>query len=201
MPAARRGEPDPAQGCERHGEGLVTYRQRRGCAVTELDLAELAELALRRCSSEEAAARRAHDRRDARRAREGGRVPERGRAGDVAGQLEANRRPRRAARPGSRPLDTVDRSLWDHGAYRVYYALPGEAEGSTGRTGRSWQRSLAAMPACAITLQDAHRERALERRAGVASQASPSSSRRRPARKRASSSSSPVQTPILPLSG
>lgn len=153
------------------GEGLVTYRPRRGYVVTELDLAELEEVyALRRLLESEALRRGVplanaetvaaleEAANACRRAAE---------AGDVAGQLEANRRFHGLLHglAGSRPLTRLIDLLWDPTeAYRaLYYALPGEAA----EADRAHRAILAAVTSRdaerAVALQDIHRERALER--------------------------------------
>lgn len=153
------------------GEGLVTYRPRRGYAVTELDLAGLEEIYRLRRLLETDALRRGvprvapadvvalHAEADAC-ARAFGR-------GDVAGQLAANRRfhDRLHALADSPPLSRLIDLLWDSTeAYRaLYYALEGEGE----QADRAHRAILGAVEARdverAVTLQNAHRERALER--------------------------------------
>jgi len=153
------------------GEGLVTYRPRRGYAVTELDLAELEEVyrlrkvletdALRRgvpwatpadIASLEAAA-------NACRAASA--------SGDVAGQLAANRRfhDRLHALAGSRPAMRLIDLLWDSTeAYRaLYYALPGEAAAADQAHRAIIAAVRAGNPERVVALQDEHRARALER--------------------------------------
>lgn len=153
------------------GEGLVTYRQRRGYVVTELDLAELEEVyALRRLLESEALRRgvplataetlvalgeAADACRDAAE------------TGNVAGQLQANRRFHGLLHglADSRPLTRLIDLLWDPTeAYRaLYYVLPGEAE-EADRAHRAIVAAVARGDAeRAIALQDAHRERALAR--------------------------------------
>jgi DNA-binding GntR family transcriptional regulator len=153
------------------GEGLVTYRPRRGYAVTELDLEELEEVyrlrrlletdALRRGAARVTAAdlQALEEDADACRAAAA--------AGDVAGQLAANRRfhDRLHALAGSRPATRLLGLLWDSTeAYRaLYYVLPGEAE----EADRSHRRIVAALAEGdvegVVQLQDAHRARALTR--------------------------------------
>lgn len=153
------------------GEGLVTYRPRRGYAVTELDLADLEEVyRLRRVLETDALLRgvpRAttadvealEDAADA--------CARAAAAGDVAGQLAANRRfhDRLHGLAGSRPLCRLIDLLWDSTeAYRaLYYVLPGEAAVAD----RAHRAILAAVAAGdaerTVALQDAHRARALER--------------------------------------
>ena len=151
------------------GEGLVTYRPRRGYAVTELDLEELEEVyrlrglletdALRRgvaaaTPADLAALQEAADACWAAAA-----------AGDVAGQLAANRRfhDRLHGLAGSRPAARLIGLLWDSTeAYRaLYYILPGEAAAAD----RAHRAIIAALEAgdvdAVVRLQDAHRARAL----------------------------------------
>jgi len=151
------------------GEGLVTYRPRRGYAVTELDLEELEEVyrlrglletdALRRgvaaaTPADLAALQEAADACWAAAA-----------AGDVAGQLAANRRfhDRLHGLAGSRPAARLIGLLWDSTeAYRaLYYVLPGEAAAAD----RAHRAIIAALEAgdvdAVVRLQDAHRARAL----------------------------------------
>lgn len=153
------------------GEGLVTYRPRRGYAVTELDLAELEEVyrlrklletdSLRRgvrraTPSDVAALEAAAEACRAAAAR-----------GDVAGQLAANRRfhDRLHALANSRPATRLIDLLWDSTeAYRaLYYALPGEATAAD----EAHRAIIAAVSASdseqVVALQDEHRTRALER--------------------------------------
>jgi len=153
------------------GEGLVTYRPRRGYAVTELDLAELEEVyRLRRLLETDALGRgvplatRAdiaalEEAADACRAA--------ATAGDVAGQLAANRRfhDRLHTLAGSRPATRLIDLLWDSTeAYRaLYYALPGEAAASDDAHRAIVAAVRAGDPERVIALQDEHRARALER--------------------------------------
>jgi DNA-binding GntR family transcriptional regulator len=156
------------------GEGLVTYRPRRGYAVTELDLAELEEVYRLRKLLETDVLRRGVRRvtaadvsvleaaADACAAAAA--------AGDVAGQLAANRRfhDRLHALADSRPAARLIDLLWDSTeAYRaLYYVLPGEAA-EADRAHRAIIAAVAAADAGeAIALQDAHRSRALERLRG-----------------------------------
>ncbi len=152
------------------GEGLVTYRPRRGYVVTELALAELEEVYALRCLLETDAIRRGVPRatevdvealaaaaRDCRAAVRGG---------DLAGRLDANRRfhDRLFGLAGSRPLSRLIDGLWDQTeAYRaLYYALPGE----TAEADRLHDAIVTAVTdgdvGAVVSLQDEHRERALE---------------------------------------
>lgn len=150
------------------GEGLVEYRARRGYAVTELDLEDLEEVYRLRRVLEADALRRGVPRattddvsalqREADACR---------RASGVAGRLAANRRfhDRLHALPGSRVLTRLIDLLWDSTeAYRaLYYSLEGEPEEAE----RAHAAIIAAIAAgdaeLAVSLQDAHRDRALVR--------------------------------------
>lgn len=150
------------------GEGLVTYRRRRGYVVTELDIHELEEVyALRRLLESEAL----------RRGVPGATVADVGAleaaaetwrdATDGAGRLAANRHFHRLLHElaGSRPLSRLIDLLWDSTeAYRaLYYTLPGEAA-EADRAHRAILDAVASRDAeRAVALQDVHRERALER--------------------------------------
>lgn len=153
------------------GEGLVTYRPRRGYAVTELDLAGLEETYRLRRLLETDALRRGVQRATAADLAELAEAADAcGRAarqGDVAGQLAANRRfhDRLHALAGSAPLSRLIDLLWDSTeAYRsLYYALDGEGE-QADRAHRAIMEAVAAGDTNrTIELQDAHRERALAR--------------------------------------
>jgi DNA-binding GntR family transcriptional regulator len=153
------------------GEGLVTYRPRRGYVVTELSLAELEEVyALRRMLETEALRRGVPLARPADvaalvaaadacvRAAE---------AGDAAQQLRANRAFHDILHglSGSRQLQRLIDLLWDSTeAYRaLYYALPGESA-EADRAHRELVDAVCARDAArAVEAQDAHRERALVR--------------------------------------
>jgi len=153
------------------GEGLVTYRPRRGYAVTELDLADLEETYRLRRLLETDALRRGVPRATAADLAgleaDVDACAQAARKGDVAGQLAANRRfhDRLHGLAGSRPLSRLIDLLWDSTeAYRaLYYALDGEGE-QADRAHRAILEAVAAGDAAgAIVLQDAHRERALAR--------------------------------------
>src|SRR5262245_19580205 len=150
------------------GEGLVTYRPRRGYVVTELDVADLEEVYRLRRSLEAEALRRgvpaatAADVAALRAAAEDCRG-----AKDAASRLAANRRFHDLLHglAGSRPLLRLIGLLWDSTeAYRaLYYALPGEAA----EADRAHAAILAAVAdgdaERAVQLEDAHRDRALAR--------------------------------------
>jgi DNA-binding GntR family transcriptional regulator len=149
------------------GEGLVTYRPRRGYVVTELPLTDLEEVyALRRLLETEAIRRGVPHATDEEVAvlRTAAAAC---RTGDLAARLDANRRfhERLYGLAGSRPLSRLIDGLWDQTeAYRaLYYAVPGE----TAAADRSHDAIVAAVTrrdAQAVTrLQDEHRARALER--------------------------------------
>lgn len=153
------------------GEGLVTYRPRRGYAVTELDLADLEEVyRLRRLLETDALRRgvplaRADDLALLAEAADACR--EAGAAGDVAAQLGANRRfhGRLHGLARSAPLQRLIDLLWDSTeAYRaLYYVLPGESA-EADRAHRAILAAVARGDADAVvSLQDAHRARALAR--------------------------------------
>jgi DNA-binding GntR family transcriptional regulator len=150
------------------GEGLVTYRPRRGYVVTELDVADLEEVYRLRRSLEAEALRlgvpsaTGEDVAALRAAADECRT-----APDAATRLAANRRFHELLHglAGSRPLLRLIGTLWDSTeAYRaLYYALPGEAA----EADRAHAAILAAVAAHdaerAVELEDAHRERALRR--------------------------------------
>ena len=153
------------------GEGLVTYRPRRGYAVTELDLAGLEETYRLRRLLETDALRRGVPRAtpaDVAALRADADACERAAGqGDVAGQLAANRRfhDRLHSLAGSAPLSRLIDLLWDSTeAYRaLYYALEGEGE-QADRAHRAILEAVAAGEVeRTVALQDAHRERALAR--------------------------------------
>ena len=153
------------------GEGLVTYRPRRGYAVTELDLGELEEVYRLRKLLESDALRRGVPRAtpadvaSLEAAAEACRVASA--RGDVAGQLAANRRfhDRLHALAGSRPATRLIDLLWDSTeAYRaLYYALPGEAAAADDAHRAIIAAVRARDPEEVVVLQDEHRARALER--------------------------------------
>lgn len=152
------------------GEGLVTYRPRRGYAVTELALVDLEEVYRLRRVLETDALRRGVPRATAadltalRAAAADCR--EAASRGDVAAQLAANRafHDHLHGLAGSAPLQRLLDQLWDATeAYRaLYYALPGEPAAAD-RAHRAIVAAVAAgdVPRV-VELQDAHRDRALE---------------------------------------
>jgi len=153
------------------GEGLVTYRPRRGYAVTELDLAELEEVYRLRGLLETDSLRRGVPRATsadvAALEAAAGACRSAAAKGDVAGQLAANRRfhDRLHALADSRPATRLIDLLWDSTeAYRaLYYALPGEAAAADNAHRAIVDAVRAGDAARAVALQDEHRDRALER--------------------------------------
>jgi DNA-binding GntR family transcriptional regulator len=153
------------------GEGLVTYRPRRGYAVTELDLGELEEVYRLRKLLETDALRRGVPRAtpadvtSLEAAADGCRSA--AVHGDVAGQLAANRRfhDRLHALADSRPATRLIDLLWDSTeAYRaLYYALPGEAAAADEAHRAIIAAVRARDPERVVVLQDEHRARALDR--------------------------------------
>lgn len=152
------------------GEGLVTYRPRRGYVVTELDLEELEEVYRLRRLLETDALRRGVERATAADVRAletaAAACASAAASGDVAGQLAANRRfhDRLHGLAGSRHAARLIDLLWDSTeAYRaLYYGLPGEAA-EADRAHRAIIAAVAAGdPDEVIALEDAHRSRALE---------------------------------------
>jgi DNA-binding GntR family transcriptional regulator len=153
------------------GEGLVTYRPRRGYVVTELDLDELEEVYRLRRLLETDVIRRGVPRATPDAVLALGVAADECReaadSGDVVAQLAANRRFHDLlhALADSRPATRLIDLLWDSTeAYRaLYYALPGEAA-EADRAHRGIVAAVAAGDAEAVVaLQDAHRERALGR--------------------------------------
>ena len=153
------------------GEGLVTYRPRRGYVVTELDLAELEEVYRLRRLLETDSLRRGvpkatpDDAAALETAADECRTAARN--GHVARQLSANRRfhDRLHALAGSSAATRLIDLLWDSTeAYRaLYYALPGEADAAD-QAHRAIIEAVRARDAKrVVALQDEHRARALER--------------------------------------
>lgn len=149
------------------GEGLVTYRPRRGYVVTELDLAELEEVyALRRLLETRALRAGVPHATPADVAALEQAAGDCRSATDAARRLEANRRFHGLLHglAGSRPLSRLIDLLWDQTEpYRaLYYALPGEAA----RADEAHRAIVAAVSerdaARVVRLQDEHRDRALD---------------------------------------
>lgn len=157
------------------GEGLVTYRPRRGYVVTELDLADLEEIyRLRRLLETDALRRgvpRATPNDVAALSQEADACLAAAAAKDIAGQLAANRRfhDRLHALSASQPLLRLIGQLWDTTeAYRaLYYVLPG-APAEADSFHRELIEAVATRDvARAIELENAHRDRALAGLRGV----------------------------------
>lgn len=152
------------------GEGLVTYRPRRGFSVTELDLADLEEVYRLRALLETDALTRGvpyATPADVARLRTAADECElAGSRGDIAGQLAANRRFHGTlhALSGSQRLTRLIEHLWDATeAYRaLYYAVPGEAERAHEAHGELLDAVALRDVPRAVRVQDAHRTRALE---------------------------------------
>lgn len=151
-------------------EGQVTYRPRRGYFVTELRIEDLREIYELRKLLEERAARLALPALDeesleriALAARDCAQAAD---AGDIAAELEANRRFHLAILTGSDHPHAMRliRLLWDSTeAYRaMYYNSPAERR----RSLEAHDRILAAVrerdPDRVVAELDAHRARALE---------------------------------------
>ena len=152
------------------GEGQVTYRSRRGYFVTELRAEDLAEIyALRRLLEAQAARHVLPALDDAALARAEAAAAEcaaAGEAGDIAGELAANRRFHFAFldHPDHPHLLRLIRLLWDSTeAYRaLYYNSPRERAAAD----EAHERILAAARAGdadgLVEELDAHRDRALQ---------------------------------------
>lgn len=150
-------------------EGLVTYRPRRGYLVTELDLDDFEEIYRLRALLEGDAVRRGVGRLGAAELAAlqdaADDCVHAAAAGDVAGELAANRRFHFVlfSLAGSPHQERLIRLLWDATvAYRaLYYAIPGETE----EADRAHRRIIdAARAGDAARLRDeldAHRARAL----------------------------------------
>lgn len=150
-------------------EGQVTYRPRRGYIVTELNVADVEEIYELRRVLEERAVRHALPTLDAdaldRLTIAAKDCVDAAEAGDVAAELEANRRFHFALfeTPDQVHAMRLIRLLWDSTeAYRaMYYNSPQERR----RAGEAHDRILAALrrgDADALVVElDAHRERAL----------------------------------------
>ncbi|MFN0154622.1 MAG: GntR family transcriptional regulator [Gaiella sp.] len=151
------------------GEGLVAYRPRRGYAVTELDLAELADVySLRKILETEAIERGVPDASDADvavLAAAADRCRSTGRSDDVALRLSANREFHDALHglARSRQLTRLIDQLWDATeAYRaLYYTLPGEVARADSAHDEIVEAVRRRDKRRVVALQDEHRERAL----------------------------------------
>jgi DNA-binding GntR family transcriptional regulator len=152
------------------GEGQVTYRPRRGYAVTVLRIEDLTEIyELRRVLEGQAVRRALPDVDDAAIARmthSANECSEAAAAGHISRELEANRRLHFALfeHPSQPHALRLIRLLWDSTeAYRaLYYTLPSERAAADA----AHRRILAAVRArdadALIAELDAHRQRALE---------------------------------------
>lgn len=157
------------------GEGLVTYRPRRGYVVTELDLTTLEEVyRLRQLLETDALERgvpRATVEDVATLIREADRCTEAAERGDVAGQLAANRRFHDClhALSASSPLVRLIGQLWDTTeAYRALYYLLPDATAEADSAHRALIDAVAERDVAeVVTIQDAHRGRALADLRGV----------------------------------
>jgi DNA-binding GntR family transcriptional regulator len=151
-------------------EGQVTYQPRRGYFVTELNVADLEEIYELRQTLEERTARRALPlhreesiQRIAAAAQECARAAE---LGDVAAELEANRRFHFAVleSPGQTHAMRIIRLLWDATeAYRaIYYNSPEERRAAVHAHERILDAVLRRAADELIFELDAHRARALQ---------------------------------------
>jgi DNA-binding GntR family transcriptional regulator len=148
------------------GEGLVTYRPRRGYVVTELDVSDLEEIYRLRRTLEAEALRRgvpnagADELASLERAERDCRE-----AQTAADRLAANRRFHTVLHglAGSRHLARLIDLLWDSTeAYRaLYYALPGEATAADSAHRAILEAVRAGDAELAVRLEDEHRDRAL----------------------------------------
>jgi DNA-binding GntR family transcriptional regulator len=152
-------------------EGQVTYRPRRGYVVTELDLADLREIYALRALLEDRAARQALPQLD-EDARERIELAARdcvdaAARGDVAAELEANRRFHFGLLESPDQPHTLRlvRLLWD--STETYRAMYYNAPESRAEATDSHDRILAALRAgdadALVAELGAHRERALAR--------------------------------------
>ncbi|MGE5407953.1 MAG: GntR family transcriptional regulator [Syntrophothermus sp.] len=156
-------------------EGQVTYLPRRGYFVAELDLREMTEIYELRALLEERAARRALpllDEDAVRRIELAARdCADAAAAGDVAGELEANRRLHLAILGSPDQVHTLRliRLLWDSTeTYRaLYYNSPQGREESLRAHDEIIEAIRAGDADRLVAELDAHRGRALERLAVI----------------------------------
>lgn len=164
-------------------EGQVTYLPRRGYFVTELHVEDLEEIYDLRRLLEERAARAALPTLDAdaleRIAAAAADCVASARAGDVAAELEANRRFHFTLldAPGQAHTMRIIRVLWDSTeAYRaLYYNLPEERDASTAAHDRIMAALRAGDADALVGALDAHRDRALRVLRGILGAAGPAS--------------------------
>jgi DNA-binding GntR family transcriptional regulator len=155
---------------ELEGEGQVTYRPRRGYAVTELNPDDLAEIyELRRVLEAQAVRRALADLDDAALARmtaAARECAEAAAAGDISRELEANRRFHFALfeHPGQPHTLRLIRLLWDSTeAYRaLYYNSPAERKAADAAHRRILKAVKQRDADALIAELDAHRQRALD---------------------------------------
>lgn len=156
-------------------EGQVTYHPRRGYFVTELRAEDLQEIYELRQVLEERAARRAlpaHGEESLERIASAARdCAQAAQRGDVAAELEANRRFHFAVleSPGQTHAMRIIRLLWDATeAYRaLYYNSPSERTATVDAHERIVAAILRRDAEELVTELDAHRARALEVLTGI----------------------------------
>lgn len=150
-------------------EGQLTYRPQRGYFVTQLDVAEVEEIYALRAVLEERAARvalPALDEEGIARIRQAAReCADAAHDGDVASELEANRRFHFALldAPGHSFQSKLIRLLWDSTeAYRaLYYNAVEERQAAIEAHDRILDALVAGDADALVNELDAHRERAL----------------------------------------
>ena len=155
---------------ELEGEGQVTYRPRRGYAVTELRVDDLAEIyELRRVLEERAVRRTLADLDDAtleRMADAADECAQAAAAGDISRELAANRRFHFALfeHPAQPHALRLIRLLWDSTeAYRaLYYNEPAERKAADAAHRRILAAARRRDADALVAELDAHRDRALQ---------------------------------------
>ena len=156
-------------------EGQLTYRPRRGYIVTELRASDLEEIYELRRILEERAARYALRGLDAdaleRIARAAKDCAAAARAGDVAAELEANRRFHFAilSAPGQPHTERLIRLLWDATeAYRALYYNSREERQASVKAHKRILKAVRARDSDRLVAElDAHRRRAVKVLAGM----------------------------------